>query len=298
MTGEKAERWTKGRRVRKRLGLRLRTEEEDGVAGAGSVGSVNIATVRRTRLLAWFGRIRISWFSIEPTNASIIASSNLIPLANHDYAADSIVVTRCLPLSLLATFCCRCSLSLSSLSRLSVVVAVAARRFRYRYRCSSLPLSLLIVCNFDIYRSVRAVHIGSPVYRYADCPLPGDSTKNRSSAVSTVGGRLKGEIDRRRSIKRGKGKKKKKRKRKKRGRIPNARVRSLPVRRHRSCRGSPVLARRRRHRVASARVPSTSTEMNSVHRYRPVSQTLAEAIVVDDSSEEEAGRRVAANDID
>ncbi|RWW44057.1 hypothetical protein BHE74_00050215 [Ensete ventricosum] len=61
MTGEKAERWTKGRRVRKRLGLRLRTEEEDGVAGAGSVGSVNIATVR--------GEARLEHLDRSPGNA-------------------------------------------------------------------------------------------------------------------------------------------------------------------------------------------------------------------------------------
>ncbi|RWW82891.1 hypothetical protein BHE74_00008614 [Ensete ventricosum] len=56
-----------------------------------------------------------------------------------------------------------------------------------------------MVCNFDLYRPVQAVHISPPGYWYADRPLPGSSVKNQSLAVdfgrrrsiSTVGGRLK-----------------------------------------------------------------------------------------------------------
>ncbi|RZR88796.1 hypothetical protein BHM03_00016429, partial [Ensete ventricosum] len=73
---------------------------------------------------------------------------------------------------------------------------------------------------------------------------------DRRRSISAVNGRLKGEIDRqrsiegeidrRRSIEREKGKKKKKRKKKKKKkrkeeRIPIARARSSPVRRCRSC---------------------------------------------------------------
>ncbi|RWW77169.1 hypothetical protein BHE74_00014682 [Ensete ventricosum] len=97
------------------------------------------------------------------------------------------------------------------------------------------------VCNFDIYRPVRAVHIGPPGCRYADHPLLSGSAKK-----SAVSDRLKGEINRRRSIEgeinrrrsieRKKGKKKKRKKKKKkekrRKRIPIARARSSPVRRH------------------------------------------------------------------
>ncbi|RZS28790.1 hypothetical protein BHM03_00062435, partial [Ensete ventricosum] len=39
------------------------------------------------------------------------------------------------------------------------------------------------VCNFGLYRPIRAVHIGPPGYRYADRPLPGGSVKNRPLAV-------------------------------------------------------------------------------------------------------------------
>ncbi|RRT50743.1 hypothetical protein B296_00029242 [Ensete ventricosum] len=68
--------------------------------------------------------------------------------------------------------------------------------------------------------------------RYADRPLPGGSTKIRSSAVDFGRWRpiegeinyrrpIEGEIDRRRSVEREKGKKKKKRKRRKKRRRKN-----------------------------------------------------------------------------
>ncbi|RWW07657.1 hypothetical protein GW17_00028951 [Ensete ventricosum] len=60
---------------------------------------------------------------------------------------------------------------------------------------------LVSVCNFDLYRPVRAVHTGSPGYRYADRPLPGGTAKNRPLTVDFGHRRpIEGEIDRRRSI--------------------------------------------------------------------------------------------------
>ncbi|RWV97512.1 hypothetical protein GW17_00039692, partial [Ensete ventricosum] len=72
-------------------------------------------------------------------------------------------------------------------------------------------------CNLDLYRPIRAVHIGPLGYWYADRPLLGGTAK----------------IDRRRSIEGEKGKKKKKRKirKKKRRRRPPFPAPSLPVRR-------------------------------------------------------------------
>ncbi|RWW13083.1 hypothetical protein GW17_00023223 [Ensete ventricosum] len=77
------------------------------------------------------------------------------------------------------------------------------------------------VCNFDI----RAVHTSPPGCRYTDRPLPGDTAKNRPSAVYFGRRRLiEGEIDCWRSIKEeigsieGEKGKKKKRKRKKKKR--------------------------------------------------------------------------------
>ncbi|RWW70835.1 hypothetical protein BHE74_00021463 [Ensete ventricosum] len=80
---------------------------------------------------------------------------------------------------------------------------------------------------------------------------------DRRRSISAVGGRLKGEIDCRRSIEREKGRKKKRKKKKKkekrRKRIPIARAQSSPVRRRRSrvvaARGLPAPACRRRPRA-------------------------------------------------
>ncbi|RWV99031.1 hypothetical protein GW17_00038095 [Ensete ventricosum] len=56
------------------------------------------------------------------------------------------------------------------------------------------PFKVVIkVCNFDIYRPVRAVHTDPPGCRYMNRPLPGGSAKIRLSAV---------DFDRRRSIER------------------------------------------------------------------------------------------------
>ncbi|RWW21069.1 hypothetical protein GW17_00014786 [Ensete ventricosum] len=65
------------------------------------------------------------------------------------------------------------------------------------------------VCNFDLYRPIRAVHTGPPGYRYVDRPLPGGSVKK-----STVGGRLRekltigGRLRKKKGRRRGKEKKK------------------------------------------------------------------------------------------
>ncbi|RZS17883.1 hypothetical protein BHM03_00050088 [Ensete ventricosum] len=87
---------------------------------------------------------------------------------------------------------------------------------RLRLFANIVPIALFKVCNLDLYRPVRAVHIGPPRYRYADRPLPGGSVKNRPSTVD-FGRRwpILKEIDRRRSIEEEKGKKKRKRKKKK-----------------------------------------------------------------------------------
>ncbi|RZS22052.1 hypothetical protein BHM03_00054776, partial [Ensete ventricosum] len=98
------------------------------------------------------------------------------------------------------------------------------------------------VCNFDLYRSVWAVHIGPSGYRYTGRPLPGGSVKNRPSAVDFDHRRpILKEIDRRRSIEEEKGKKKRKRKKKRREeeRIPRQRRPRPPAV---ATRGSPVVA--------------------------------------------------------
>ncbi|RWV99824.1 hypothetical protein GW17_00037248 [Ensete ventricosum] len=60
---------------------------------------------------------------------------------------------------------------------------------------------LIKVCNFDLYRPVRAVHIGPPGYRYTNHPLSGDTIKNRPLAVDfSHRWSIEGEIDRRQSI--------------------------------------------------------------------------------------------------
>ncbi|RWW41965.1 hypothetical protein BHE74_00052517 [Ensete ventricosum] len=57
------------------------------------------------------------------------------------------------------------------------------------------------VCNFDIYRPVRAVHTGSPGCRYTDRPLPSDTAKNRPSKIDFGRRRpIEGESDCWRSI--------------------------------------------------------------------------------------------------
>ncbi|RWW11670.1 hypothetical protein GW17_00024704 [Ensete ventricosum] len=75
----------------------------------------------------------------------------------------------------------------------------------------AIPTIAFDVCNFDLYRPVRAVHTGPPCYRYADRPLP--------AVPSKIGRRrpILKEIDCRRSIEQEKGKKKRKKKKKKRG---------------------------------------------------------------------------------
>ncbi|RWW55237.1 hypothetical protein BHE74_00038132, partial [Ensete ventricosum] len=98
-------------------------------------------------------------------------------------------------------------------------------------------------------------------YRFVRLSVRGPPATGRFRQKSTVGDRLKGEIDRRRSIEREKGKKKKKRERRKkekrRRRIPSARPRSSPARHRRqhavlACVPSPP-AGRQCPRVASAR---------------------------------------------
>ncbi|RWW44170.1 hypothetical protein BHE74_00050091, partial [Ensete ventricosum] len=97
------------------------------------------------------------------------------------------------------------------------------------------------VCNFDLYRPIRVVHTGPSVYRYADRPLPGGSTKNRPSVVDLGRRRpieeeidhqqlIEREIDRWRLIEEEKWKKKRKRRKKKKRRRKN----TLPARRPRS----------------------------------------------------------------
>ncbi|RZS22587.1 hypothetical protein BHM03_00055386, partial [Ensete ventricosum] len=111
----------------------------------------------------------------------------------------------------------------------------------------SKRLPYRIVCNFDLYRPVQAVHTGPLGYRYIDRPLPGGSVKNRLSTVNFGRQRpIEEEIDRRWSIEEEKGKKKRKRK-KKRGRkntSPARRPRSPAV----TARRSPT--RRRPSRIA------------------------------------------------
>ncbi|RWW23435.1 hypothetical protein GW17_00012314 [Ensete ventricosum] len=75
---------------------------------------------------------------------------------------------------------------------------------------------------------------------------------DRRRSISAVGGRLKGEIDCRRSIEREKGRKKRKKKKKKRKEEKKNTYRPRAV----LARASSPLARRRRTRVASTCVPS------------------------------------------
>ncbi|RRT54393.1 hypothetical protein B296_00018810, partial [Ensete ventricosum] len=59
---------------------------------------------------------------------------------------------------------------------------------------------LIKVCNFDLYRPVRAVHIGPPGYRYTNHPLSGGTIKNRPAVDFGHRWSIEGEIDRRQSI--------------------------------------------------------------------------------------------------
>ncbi|RWW30098.1 hypothetical protein GW17_00005349 [Ensete ventricosum] len=71
------------------------------------------------------------------------------------------------------------------------------------------------VCNFDLYRPIRAVHTGPPGYRYADHPVP--LKIDRRQSISIVGDRLKkkltvsGRLRKKKGRRRGKEKKKKRR---------------------------------------------------------------------------------------
>ncbi|RZS01686.1 hypothetical protein BHM03_00031594 [Ensete ventricosum] len=101
-------------------------------------------------------------------------------------------------------------------------------------------------------------------YRSARLPVRGPLATERFRQKSTVDGRLKGEIDRRRStegdinrrrlIEREKGRKKKKRKKKKRKRKEEKKNTYCP--RAVLTRASSLLARRRRPRVAGALSPT------------------------------------------
>ncbi|RRT59519.1 hypothetical protein B296_00023259 [Ensete ventricosum] len=72
------------------------------------------------------------------------------------------------------------------------------------------------VCNFNLYRPVRAVYTGPPGCRYADRSLSGGTAKNRPSAIDFGRWRsIKGEIG---LIEGEKGKKKKRKRRKKKRR--------------------------------------------------------------------------------
>ncbi|RWW29167.1 hypothetical protein GW17_00006318, partial [Ensete ventricosum] len=98
--------------------------------------------------------------------------------------------------------------------------------------------------------SYRAVHTGPLVYRYADRPLPGGTTKNRSSAVDFGHERpIEGEIDRRRSIE-GDRRSEKKGRRRRRGEETEP-LPSLPAGRPRAiaAHGSPACYRRPHSRV-------------------------------------------------
>ncbi|RWW36560.1 hypothetical protein BHE74_00058404, partial [Ensete ventricosum] len=53
------------------------------------------------------------------------------------------------------------------------------------------------VCNFDLYRSVQAVHTGPSGYRYVDRPLSGGSVKNRPSIEEEKGKKRKRKKKRR-----------------------------------------------------------------------------------------------------
>ncbi|RWW61967.1 hypothetical protein BHE74_00030931 [Ensete ventricosum] len=53
----------------------------------------------------------------------------------------------------------------------------------FLYPVKLVCVSRIKVCNFDLYRPVRAVHIGPLGYWYADCPLPSGTAKKRSSAI-------------------------------------------------------------------------------------------------------------------
>ncbi|RWW30044.1 hypothetical protein GW17_00005392, partial [Ensete ventricosum] len=115
---------------------------------------------------------------------------------------------------------------------------------------SSVHLFICKVCNFDLYRPVRAVHTGPPGYRYADRSLPDGFVKNRPSTVDFGRRRpIKEEIDHRQSIEEEKGKKKRKRKKKKEGKKEYlARLSSPPASRLRAvvaCSRSFSRARRR-----------------------------------------------------
>ncbi|RWW88517.1 hypothetical protein BHE74_00002599 [Ensete ventricosum] len=169
------------------------------------------------------------------------------------------------------------------------------------------------VCNFDLYRPVRAVHTGPLGYRYANRPLLGGSVKNRPSTVDFGRRRpIEEEIDRRRSIEReidGRLRKKKGRRgnEKKEGKKEYlARTPSSPACRRRSWvahgRGR-IFSHARRRSVSprgekdrgdvadvsphgkkdraisqTARYGShTGTDNMSVHRYGPISQTLVQS---------------------
>ncbi|RWW67244.1 hypothetical protein BHE74_00025345 [Ensete ventricosum] len=121
---------------------------------------------------------------------------------------------------------------------------------------------------------------------FARLPVHGPLATGRFNQKSIVGGRLKGEIDRRRSIEREKGRKKKKRKKKKkkekrRKRIPIACARSSPVRCRRSCvvasRASSPPTGRQRPRAVAARgsralfLPRGEKDRGDVASARPVS---------------------------
>ncbi|RWW40354.1 hypothetical protein BHE74_00054236, partial [Ensete ventricosum] len=118
--------------------------------------------------------------------------------------------------------------------------------------CSLLQIK---VCNFVLYRPIRAVHTGLPSYRYAYRPLPGGSVKNLPLTVDFGRRRpIEEEIDRRRSIEEEKGKKKRKRIKKEEGKKEYlARAPSTLA-----CRCRPRFARGRGHFFSRARRRSVS----------------------------------------
>ncbi|RWW31132.1 hypothetical protein GW17_00004262 [Ensete ventricosum] len=150
------------------------------------------------------------------------------------------------------------------------------------------------VCNFDLYRPVRAIHTDPPGYRYTDRPLPGGSVKNRPSKVdfgrrrsistigdrlkkkSNVGGRLreKSTVDSRLRKKKGRRRGKKKRRGEERiPRPPTVAACGSPARRHRGrffsrARRRSISPRgetnRGNHRIIPSRNSSDASECESI----------------------------------
>ncbi|RZR86574.1 hypothetical protein BHM03_00013798 [Ensete ventricosum] len=216
-TGRYRSKSTVGDRLRKK---REEEEKEDEKKRKSTAGDFSPRTGRRNVSLA--GReievtyqvmlnARIAVSTCTVRYEQYVSNRQLIGMQIARYRGTPSIVVVFDPLQLIGNGRFRQSSDIVGRYQLKEGERRSGRRRGRRKTMSPSPVvpARSVACMGRRNVTYRAVHIGSPGYRYTDRTLPGNTTKIDHWWL------IKGEIDRRRSIEGEKGKKKKKKRRKK-----------------------------------------------------------------------------------